>query len=217
MRTVREDLATTARIRLAAIDLFGRDGFVVGLRAIADEAGVSLSLIRHHFGSKAGLRAACDEQILREIREAKEDQFLDQDPSAKMLHNLATIDRYSPMMRYLFQAMREGGPVAREFFDRMVADAENYTEKAVAEGLVVSSQDPAARARFLSAAVLGGALLTHLLGEDSDPQRSMKRWLDQMALPALELYTHGLFNDSTTLDTYLKYMKDPPEAGTTCA
>lgn len=216
MRTTQADLATPARIRLAAIDLFGREGFGVGLRAIAEEAGVSLSLIRHHFGSKAGLREACDVQILREIREAKEDQFLGDDPSAKM-HNLATIDRYSPLMRYLFQAMREGGTVAREFFDRMVTDAEEYTEKAVVAGVIVPSRDPGARARFLSAAVLGGALLTHLLGEDSDPQRSMRRWLDEMTPAALELYTYGLFNDSTMLDTYLKYMKDPPGDGVTGA
>jgi AcrR family transcriptional regulator len=39
MRTVPGDLATPARIRHAAIALFGREGFGVGLRAIADEAG----------------------------------------------------------------------------------------------------------------------------------------------------------------------------------
>jgi TetR/AcrR family transcriptional regulator, regulator of cefoperazone and chloramphenicol sensitivity len=211
MRTASDDLAARARIRHAAIDLFGREGFGVGLRAIAEEAGVSLGLIRHHFGSKAGLREACDEQILEEIRLAKEEQFLDSDPAASMLNNLATIEQYAPMMRYLIQSFREGGSLARQFFERMVADAVDYTEKAVAEGVVVPSTDPAARARFITAAVLGGALLTYALDEDPDPQRSMQRWLDQMTLPALELYTHGLLTDRSMLDTYLKYMKDPPD------
>lgn len=211
MRTVPEDLAARARIRNAAIDLFGREGFGVGLRAIAEEAGVSLGLIRHHFGSKDGLREACDEQILHEIKAAKEEQFLEGDPAANMLGNLATIEQYGPLMRYLIQSFRAGGALARQFFDRMVADAVDYTEKAVAEGVMLPSRDPAARARFISAAVLGGALLTFGLDEDPDPQRSMKRWLDQMSLPALELYTQGLLTDSSLLDTYLAYMKDPPE------
>ncbi len=94
----------------------------------------------------------------------------------------------------------------------MVVDAEEYTEKAVAEGVVVPSLDPAGRAKFISAAVLGGAL-THLLGEEPDPRRSMAGWLEQMTLPALELYTQGLLADSTMLDAYLTYMKDPPEGG----
>ena len=200
-----------ARIRNAAIDLFGREGFGIGLRAIAEAAGVSLGLIRHHFGSKAGQREACDTQILEEIRAAKEEQFLEGDPSANMLRNLASLDRYAPMMRYLIQAMREGGPLARQFVERMVADAEEYTEKAVTEGVIRPSRDPAARARFLTLAMLGGAVVTAALDEDPEPQRSMRRWLDQMTLPALELYTQGLLTDASMLETYLTYLKDPPD------
>jgi AcrR family transcriptional regulator len=213
VQTEAGDLAAPARIRSAAIDLFGRQGFDVGLRAIADEAGVSLGLIRHHFGSKAGLRDACDEQILAEIKVAKEEQFLDGDPAANMLGNMATIERYGPMMRYLIQSFRSGGSLARKFFERMVADAVDYSEKAVAEGVIVPSRDPEARARFLSAAILGGALLVFALDDDQDPQRSMQRWLDQMSLPALELYTQGLLTDGSMLESYMKYMKDPPEGG----
>lgn len=200
-----------ARIRNAAIDLFGREGFGVGLRAIAETAGVSLGLIRHHFGSKAGLREACDTQILEEIRAAKEEQFLEGDPAANMLRNLASLEQYAPMMRYLIQAMREGGPLARQFVERMIADAEEYTEKAVAEGVIHPSRDPGARARFLTLAMLGGAVVTAALDEDPEPQRSMRRWLDQMTLPALELYTQGLLTDSSMLETYMTYMKDPPD------
>lgn len=208
MRTTTADLATPARIRAAAIGLFGTSGFDIGLRAIAEEADVSLGLIRHHFGSKEGLRAACDEQVLREIRIAKEEQFLEGDPATNMLHNMATVDQYAPMMRYLVQALRDGGALAQDFFDRMVADAVEYTEKAVAEGVIRPSRDPAARARFLTAAVLGGAVVTHALGADDDPKRSMKQWLDEMTLPALELYTQGLLTDSSRLDAYLDHKKE---------
>ena len=38
------------------------------MRAIAEAAGVSPALIIHHFGSKEGLRKACDDYIAAEIR-----------------------------------------------------------------------------------------------------------------------------------------------------
>ena len=60
-----------ARIRDAAIDQFGSRGFDTGVRAIAEAAGVSPALIIHHFGSKEGLRKACDDYIAAEIRSEK--------------------------------------------------------------------------------------------------------------------------------------------------
>ncbi len=59
------DLTARARIRLAALALFARNGFAgTSLRAVAARAGVSHALVRHHFGSKEGLRAAVDEDVL---------------------------------------------------------------------------------------------------------------------------------------------------------
>lgn len=49
----------------AGIKLFAERGFAaVGLREIAAEAGVSLGLVRTHFGSKDGLREAIDAYVL---------------------------------------------------------------------------------------------------------------------------------------------------------
>ena len=45
------------------------------MRAVAAEAGVSPALVIHHFGSKDALRAACDEHVLRVIREAETEAF----------------------------------------------------------------------------------------------------------------------------------------------
>ncbi|MEP7368844.1 MAG: helix-turn-helix domain-containing protein, partial [Dermatophilaceae bacterium] len=55
------DLTARANIRNAALRLFadrGQDSVTV--REIAAAAGVSPSLVVHHFGSKDGLRAAVD-------------------------------------------------------------------------------------------------------------------------------------------------------------
>ncbi len=58
-----DDLTAAARIRDAAIEQFGDQGFGVGLRSIAEAAGVSAALVIHHFGSKDGLRQACDDFV----------------------------------------------------------------------------------------------------------------------------------------------------------
>lgn len=55
------DFTGRARIRHAALHLFGADGYAqTSLRSIAQTARVSLALIAHHFGSKHQLRDAID-------------------------------------------------------------------------------------------------------------------------------------------------------------
>lgn len=69
------DLTGKARIRHAALHLFGADGYAqTSLRSIAQTARVSLALIAHHFGSKHQLRDAVDawmvntfEKVAREV------------------------------------------------------------------------------------------------------------------------------------------------------
>jgi len=63
-----EDLTARARIREAAIRLFAEHGVEeTAVLDIAKEAGVSGGLIRHHFGSKDGLRVACDTYVCSEL------------------------------------------------------------------------------------------------------------------------------------------------------
>ena len=64
-----EDLSTRARIREAAMAEFGEKGFNgATMKSIAAAAGVSVGLVQHHFGTKDGLRAACDERVLDMVR-----------------------------------------------------------------------------------------------------------------------------------------------------
>jgi AcrR family transcriptional regulator len=63
-----EDLTARARIRDAAITLFADRGIAAAtIRDIAQAAGVSSGLVRHHFGSKEGLRQACDDYAMAEL------------------------------------------------------------------------------------------------------------------------------------------------------
>ena len=74
-------MTATARIRDSAIEQWGQHGFNVGLRAIAEAAGVSAALVIHHFGSKDGLRKACDDYIAEEVRTAKSESLRSADPA----------------------------------------------------------------------------------------------------------------------------------------
>lgn len=205
------DLTTRARIRDAAVLRFGADGFRAPLRAIATDAGVSPALVIHHFRSKDGLRAECDEHVLRTIRDAK-GHAVARNGSADMLAQLSSVEEYAPLAAYAVQALLAGGDLATAFLEHMVADAEVYLADGVAAGTIRPSRDPAARARYLVMANVG-ALLVHLRthpGAQNDFRTTMRELSGVTSLPALELYTHGLLTDRTMLDAYLMYVPDPP-------
>jgi TetR/AcrR family transcriptional regulator, regulator of cefoperazone and chloramphenicol sensitivity len=59
---------TRQRLLQAAIEVFGRQGFEAGTRALTKRAGVNLAAIPYHFGSKQGLYVAAAEHIAAQIR-----------------------------------------------------------------------------------------------------------------------------------------------------
>jgi len=65
------DLTGRARLRRAALELFAERGFeATSTRAVAARAGLSPALVTRHFGSRDGLRAAVDADVLERIRTA---------------------------------------------------------------------------------------------------------------------------------------------------
>jgi AcrR family transcriptional regulator len=120
------DLTGRARIRDAALVLFGERGVErTSLREIARSAGLSAGLVRHHFGSKEGLRAACDAYALERLVAVKEagvpggrladPGFLsDVQPEVLMLH------------RYLARSIVDGSPAAGAVLDQMIALSERW-------------------------------------------------------------------------------------------
>ncbi len=220
MSSTVSDLTARARVRDAAIVRFGSDGFGASLRTIAADAGVSAALIVHHFGSKDALREACDEHVLRVIRENKQ-EAVGGSPAA-MLAALADVEQFAPHAAYVVQALGAGGGLATAFLEHLVEDAESYLVPAVASGVVRPSLDEEARARFLTLSSVG-LLLLHLrlrgepgsgTGSSTAPgpelAAALRELSDEVTLPALELYTQGLFVDRRMLDAYLPYVPDPP-------
>ena len=197
------DLTATARIRDAAIEQFGQHGFGVGLRAIAEAAGVSAALVIHHFGSKEGLRKACDDYIAEEIRSGKTEAMQSTDP-ASWFGQMAEIESYAPLMAYLVRSMQTGGELAKTLWQKMTDDAEAYLDDGVKTGLLKPSRDPRARAKYLSITGGGGFLLYIQMHETPTDLRAVLRdYARDMVLPALELYTEGLMVDSTMYTAFL--------------
>ena len=202
MRSV-DDLTATARIRDAAIEQFGEHGFDVGLRIIAKAAGVSAALVIHHFGSKDGLRKACDDFVAESVRASKSETIQSTDP-ASWLAQLADIESFAPLMAYLVRSMQSGGELAKMLWRNMIDNVEQYMDEGVRAGTVKASRDPKARAKFLAMAG-GGSFLLYLQMHDNpgDMRAVLHDYAQDMVLPALEVYTHGLMTDSTMYDAIL--------------
>lgn len=197
------DLTAAARIRDAAIEQFGEHGFGVGLRAIAEAAGVSAALVIHHFGSKEGLRKACEDYIAEEIRSTKSEALQSNDP-ATWFAQMAEIEDYAPLMAYLVRSMQTGGDLAKMLWRRMIDNAEEYMEEGVRAGTIKPSHDPKARAKYLAITGGGGFLLYIQMHETPTDIRAVLRdYSRDMVLPALEVYTEGLLTDRTMYDAFL--------------
>ncbi|MDT0331275.1 TetR/AcrR family transcriptional regulator [Nocardiopsis lambiniae] len=207
------DLTARARIRDAAVVCFGDHGFKVTVRTIAEKAEVSPGLVIHHFGSKAGLRKACDDHVFAIIHEAKMESVTSPDPMRSFRH-LSHLEDFAPLMAYIIRSLQEGGPLGLSLHERMVRDVEEYLAAGEEAGNIRPSRDPRKRARFL-ANMISGSLLMALAerpGEERvDFSRFLQEWTEEYMLPALELYCEGLFTDRKMLDAYLMYVSDPPE------
>jgi AcrR family transcriptional regulator len=197
------DLTAAARIRDAAIEQFGEHGFGVGLRTIAEAAGVSAALVIHHFGSKEALRKACDDYVAEEIRSTKSETIKSNDP-ATWFAQLAEIEEFAPMTAYLLRSMQTGGDLAKMLWQRLIDNTEEYMEEGVRAGTIKPSRDPKARAKYLGITG-GGSLLLYIQMHDTptDLRAVLRDYARDMILPALEIYSEGLMVDRTMYDAFL--------------
>jgi AcrR family transcriptional regulator len=210
VRSVPDDLTARARIRDAAIRRFGTEGLEVGLRAIAADAGVSPALVLHHFGSKDGLRDACDEHALDAVRAAKSVTLGPSGPD-QLLMQLASVAEYAPVVAYLMRAMAAGGPRGRQLLEHFTANAEEYVAEGVAAGTLRPSRDEKARVRWMTLTGMGAMLLAFALEDEppSDVAAWLQRYVASISLPAFEAFTEGILADRRMLDTYLAYVASP--------
>ncbi len=206
-----DDLTTRARIREAAVDLFGRAGFAAtSVRAIATEVGVSPALLLHHFGSKDGLRQACDDHITGWLTDEIERVNVDDTP-ATVMSLMGRRPEYNTMIRYVRRTIVDGGKFADRVFASLVTDTRRYLAAEVAHGHAPPTDDEEGRALTLVVLSLG----THLLAQYLAPPGTADDDVifvagERLALPMLEMLTHGLYSDTLMLDAYREYLARIP-------
>jgi len=93
--------ATRQRILSSATTLFASLGQKSSIRAIAKDAGVSLAMVHHYFGSKDDLYAACIDAMYGELAELRE-------------HLLAKLDATQSLEAVFESAIRTGFRFARD-------------------------------------------------------------------------------------------------------
>jgi AcrR family transcriptional regulator len=199
-----EDLTTTARIRDAAITYFGENGFSrTTIRQIAAKAGVSPALVLHHFGSKDGLRQACDDHITQLI-DAEVAQAASQLAPADMLAMIARRPDYIHVAPYLVTALIEGGDFAEKLFVRLVDDMESYLTAAVAAGIARPTEgDERSRAEMVTLFKLGFLVFPqYIVPKSTPPGSTLLLAADRLAIPAMELFTYGFYATSDYLDAF---------------
>lgn len=189
---MRSDLTARARIRDAALARFGTDGIGgTSVRSVAADAGVSPALVVHHFGSKEGLRQACDEYVLDAIRSGGSTDALGE-----------VLQAATPVRRYLGRALLDGTDAATALFGEIVARTEQWLAEGEAEGWVRPSADARARAvtyvSWLLAPLVLGDQVGRLLGGDPAETAVAVRG----ARAGLEMLTGGLFADDRWLTAF---------------
>ncbi|HET8527163.1 MAG TPA: TetR family transcriptional regulator [Actinomycetota bacterium] len=121
----RADLTARARIRDVALEQFAEHGFDgATIRGIAKAAGVSPSLVQHHFGSKDGLRRACDDTVLdlvqRKVAATEDGRIASPDVLASLQ------EQALPLVRYLARAFVDGSPAGATLVDEIAEGTERF-------------------------------------------------------------------------------------------
>ncbi|MFY9712256.1 MAG: TetR family transcriptional regulator [Microbacterium sp.] len=199
MRSASDDLTTRARIRDAAIECFARRGFGgTTLRQIATEAGVSAALIVHHFGSKDGLRDACDAFVVASFMDDK-DAITGTAAADMMRAALDSPDRYAPLLEYMTRMLVDTSSASDRLFDAFLTGTREMLERQIEAGIIRPQPDLNATAAYMTLYGLGPVLLQRHLARTLGEDRLTTQLLERSTLPVLEIFTHGLYTDDRLL------------------
>jgi AcrR family transcriptional regulator len=181
-----DDLTARARIREAALREFGEHGFErATIRGIAEAAGVSSGLVRHHFGSKQALRETCDAHVVKRIRRLNEQVRSGTAPANGVAAARAAV---GPYQKYLSRALAEGS--ATEVFEELVEMGEEWLAD-----LDSRRPDPPYAERKVRAAVsIAMALSITVLHQQVSRSLGVDLFSPEgdrlLALALLDLYSH---------------------------
>ncbi|MER7498837.1 TetR family transcriptional regulator [Nonomuraea pusilla] len=209
-----EDLTARARIRDAALRHFGEHGFErATIRGIAETAGVSSGLVRHHFGSKQALREACDAYLAKMIGRLN-DQARTADLAGGDVNYVAlgraALGQYQ---QYLARALAEGW--AAPVFDGMVGMAEQWLAEADRD----RTDPPFAERRVRAAVGVAMALAVPILHRHLSRNMGVDVFSPEgdhlLARALLDIYSHPMLTPDAAAaarDALDRHRGTPPRA-----
>jgi len=180
-----EDLTARARIREAAIDLFAERGIgPATIRDIAERAGVSSGLLRHHFGSKEGLRDACDEYAMSKMNELR-DRLLG--PNAQV--DPAVLGAMNPsalrLQVYLVKSMMEGS-------SNLLFDAAMESGRTWAAHADIETEDLEAWLATMIALKIGLFVMRDQVGRVLGDDMSTAKGFRRMVRASIEIFSRPI-------------------------
>lgn len=192
------DRTAAAVIRDTAMQLFADRGVgAVSIRDIGRAAGVSPSLVIHHYKSKDGLQSAVDARATEWVSELLGEFTASPEAlsSASIGAALSEAVGAEPaLVGYLRRLLVDGGATAEPLFRALFEVTVTVMAGTEAAGIARPTADPAARAAFLLVNDLALILLRDqvaaVLGVDPLGHDGMDRW----SAAALEVYTRGVFD-----------------------
>ena len=177
------------RILEAAVELFGTRG-VAGTttRAIAEAAGVSLSLLLHHYISKDILAADCEDYVVRTILEEKLGGHSMAEAAARLLGD----PKLESRLRFISRQITDGSRSGVRMFDRMVKETQAVIGKDVAGMRWKETSDPDTLAVVLAMYGMAPLLLADHLARHFGTAPYSAETLQRIGPVLLELYVNGI-------------------------
>jgi len=187
---------------------FARDGFSTPLRSIAQEAGVSVPLITHHYKTKDALRQTCDEWVLDRFLELK---LLAIHTPDSVKESLADTSSASVLTVYIVRSFLDATSSARRFFDRYMDQLRTIIATARAAGMVNPSVDEEEQLHLLATQSIGTLMVEFVLHPPEDPTLFVDQVFTSRNMTAyMEIYSQPLLAPSPAMDTYLTSIKEKP-------
>ena len=180
---------TARRILSAAVAEFAEHGFTkTTVRGIATAAGVSPGSVIHHFGSKEGLRSACDDHFFDQITESKAQNAEYRSMAVQMMFDDPEM---STAVDYLTKSLLDPGEHGQRYFDHYVDLVESYITAGFAGYTFRQSEDTRGQAATIAVMALAPSMLGKRLQANlgtGDTAGTMTR----LAPHLLDLYQHGV-------------------------
>jgi AcrR family transcriptional regulator len=191
------DLSARTKIREAALNLFGTEGFAVSVRVIADAAGCSPGLVIHHFGNKDGLREAVDQSVLEVLFQRFGDipKELPADELSRSMGDVfSDVIGASPVIRqYLRRSLLEGTSASQSIFDQLLALTNASLGQLQQAGGLRESSDPQWRPYQLLFVILGTLLLEPAIQRHFDRSVYEPDLLRERTAANYDLLSNGMF------------------------